>query len=133
VELGFGDGKPVRCQSPWSAGDWWAWCSPDVVDGVGRTSRWTSVERMRSGNLEKSVDRRRATDDFHAGVCELAAWAGADNDVAPSSRRLFLQSTRRPKWERKSAPMRVCVTSATTNRHVNSLRNPRLRLRCSHP
>jgi hypothetical protein len=22
VELGFGDGEPVRCQSPWSAGDW---------------------------------------------------------------------------------------------------------------
>jgi hypothetical protein len=28
--------------------------------------------------------------------------------------------------------MRGCVTSATTNRHVNSRRNPRLRLRGSH-
>jgi hypothetical protein len=82
---------------------------------------------------EKCVDRRTATDDFHAGVCELAAWAGADNDVIASSRRLFLPSTKRPKWKRKSAPMRGCVTSATTNRHVNSLRNPRLRLRGCHP
>jgi hypothetical protein len=46
---------------------------------------------------------------------------------------LFLQSTRRPKWERKSAPMRSCVMSAITNRHVNSRRNSRLRLRGSHP
>jgi hypothetical protein len=42
---------------------------------------------------------------FTLGVCELAALAGAD-DVTASSRRLFLQSTRRPKLERKSAPMR---------------------------
>jgi hypothetical protein len=70
---------------------------------------------------------------FTLGVCELAAWGGPDNDVTAPRRRLFLQSTRRPKWERKSAPMRGCVTSATTNRHVNSLRNPRLRLRGSHP
>jgi hypothetical protein len=25
---------------------------------------------------------------FTLGICELAAWAGADNDVAPSSKRL---------------------------------------------
>jgi hypothetical protein len=67
---------------------------------------------------EKCVHQRTATDDIHAGVCDLAARAGADNDVTASSRRLFLQSTRRPKWERKSAPMRGCVTSATTNRRV---------------
>jgi hypothetical protein len=24
VELGFGNSEPVRCQSTWSAGDWWA-------------------------------------------------------------------------------------------------------------
>jgi hypothetical protein len=36
---------------------------------------------------------------FTLGVRELAAWAGADNDVTASSRRLFLQSIRRPKWE----------------------------------
>jgi hypothetical protein len=33
-ELGFGDFEPVRCQSTWSAGDWCARCSPDVVDCV---------------------------------------------------------------------------------------------------
>jgi hypothetical protein len=27
----------------------------------------------------------------------LAAWAGTDNDVIPSSSRLFWQSTKRPK------------------------------------
>jgi hypothetical protein len=32
VELGFGDGEPVRCQSPWSACDEWAWYSSDVVN-----------------------------------------------------------------------------------------------------
>jgi hypothetical protein len=46
------------------------------------------------------------------GILELEAWAGTDNDVTPSSRRLFLQSTKRPKCDRMSAPMRGCVTSA---------------------
>jgi hypothetical protein len=46
---------------------------------------------------------------------------------------LFLLSTKRPKCERKSAPMRGCATPATTNRHVKFRRNPRLRLRGSHP
>jgi hypothetical protein len=63
----------------------------------------------------------------------LAAWAGVDNDVTWSSRRLFRQSTKGPKCVRKSAPMRGSVTSATTKHHVNSRRNPRLRLRDSHP
>jgi hypothetical protein len=66
------------------------------------------------------------------GICEMTDWAGADNDMTPSCIRLFLQYTKRPSWERKSAPMRGCVTSATTNRHVKSHRNPRLRLRGSH-
>jgi hypothetical protein len=99
-----------------------------------RTSRWTPVGRMKSGNSEKGV----STEDpplmtFTLEVRELAAWTGADNEVTASSKRLLLQSTRRLKWERKSAPMRGCVTSATTNRHVSSRRNPRLRLRGSHP
>jgi hypothetical protein len=92
------------------------------------------VGRMKSGNSERIVSTEESPlIIFTLGVCELAAWAGADDDVTASSRRLFLQSNRRPKWERKSAPMRGCVMSATTNRHVNSRRNPRLRLRGSHP
>jgi hypothetical protein len=67
------------------------------------------------------------------GIRELAAWAGVDNEVTLSSRRLFRKSIKRPKCVRKSAPMRGCVTSAITKRHVNSRRNPRLRLRDSHP
>jgi hypothetical protein len=66
------------------------------------------------------------------GFRELAVRAGTD-DVEPSSRRLILQSIKRSKWERKSAPMRGCVTSATTNRHVKSQRNPKLRLSGSPP
>jgi hypothetical protein len=45
--------------------------------------------------------------------------------------RLFPQSTKRPKWEKKSAPMRGCLTLATTNRNVKFRRNRRLRLRGS--
>jgi hypothetical protein len=105
---------------------WWTvlWC----------TSRWTPVGRMRSGNSERCVSTKEPPlMTCTLGVRELAAWAGADNDVTAFSKRLLLQSTRRPKWDRKSASMRDCVTSATTNRHVNSRRNPRLRLRGSHP
>jgi hypothetical protein len=80
VELGFGDSEPFRCQLTLSAGDWWVWCSPDVVDGVvphlaldfsGATDVWILGE--------DGVDRSTVTDDFCAG--ELAAWAGTDNDV----------------------------------------------------
>jgi hypothetical protein len=54
--------------------------------------------RMRSGNSERSVSTEEPPlMTFTLGVRELAAWAGADNDVTASSRRLFLQSTRRPK------------------------------------
>jgi hypothetical protein len=49
------------------------------------------------------------------------------------SRRLRSQFTRNPKCERKSLPMRGCVTSGTTNFHVKFRRSPRLRLRGSHP
>jgi hypothetical protein len=120
VELGFGDGEPVRCQAPWSASDWWTWCSPDVVDGVAtRLALDTSGANEVWKLGEKGFDRRTATDDFHAGGLRTGSLGRADNDVIPSSRRLFLQSTKRPKWERKSAPMRGSVTSATKNRHVN--------------
>jgi hypothetical protein len=99
-----------------------------------RTSRWTPVGRMKSGNSEKGVSTEESPlMTFTLGVRELAAWAGADNEVTASSKRLFLKSNRRTKCDRKSAPIRGCVTSATTNRHVKSRRNPRVRLRGSHP
>jgi hypothetical protein len=47
---------------------------------------------MRSGNKD-----RRVSTEVPLGIRELAGWAEADNDVTPSSRRLFLQSTKRPK------------------------------------
>jgi hypothetical protein len=58
---------------------------------------------------EKSVDRRIATDDFHAGICKLAALAEEDNDVSPSSRRLFLQSTKKAGMGEEVSPdERLC-------------------------
>jgi hypothetical protein len=68
---------------------------------------------------------------FKLRTCELADWDGSDNDVTPSSRNLFRQSTRWPKCERKSTPMREYVLSAMTNRHVNSRWQLKLRLRGS--
>jgi hypothetical protein len=67
VELSFGYGELVRCQS-WSAGNWWAWCSPDVVDGVVAhlaldTRGANEVWKL----LEEHVDRSTVTDDFYAG------------------------------------------------------------------
>jgi hypothetical protein len=67
------------------------------------------------------------------GISELAAWAGTGNEVTPSSRLLFRQSTRRPECDRKLTPMREYVTSASANRHVKSQRSSRLILRGSHP
>jgi hypothetical protein len=68
-----------------------------------RPSPRTPADRVRSGN---SV-RRLSTGVpilmiLMLGVSELSGCAGEDNDMTPSSRRWFRQSTRRPKWERKS-------------------------------
>jgi hypothetical protein len=83
--------------------DRWALCSPDVMDCVVAKVSLNSSGTNEVWKLGKeSVDRSTATDDFDAGIRELAA----DNDVTPSSRRLFRQSTKRPKCDRKSAPMR---------------------------
>jgi hypothetical protein len=54
--------------------------------------------QVRSGNLA----RRLSTGVpllvvLTLGISESAVYAGEDNDVSPSSRRLFWQSTRRPK------------------------------------
>jgi hypothetical protein len=49
VEFGFGDREPVRCQSPWSAGDRWAHYRPDVMDSAvadfALDSDWASEVR----------------------------------------------------------------------------------------
>lgn len=52
-------------------------------------------------------------------------WAEEEREVVLSMRRLFLRSTVIPKWLRKSAPRRGCVTLATRNVHLNSLRRPK--------
>jgi hypothetical protein len=76
-----------------------AWYRPDLVNGAeahfALDSGWAGELRELS---EEAVDRSAASDDLHSlGTCELAAWAGADNDVTPSRRRLFRQSNSRPK------------------------------------
>jgi hypothetical protein len=72
-----------------------------------RTSRWTPVGRMRFGNSESRLSfAETLMVTFTLGSSKLAAWARADNYLTPSSRRLFLQSAKRPQWDRKSAPMR---------------------------
>jgi hypothetical protein len=45
---------------------------------------------------------------FMLGTSALAAWAGMNNDVTPSSSRLFRQSTKRPKWEKIHTNDAVC-------------------------
>jgi hypothetical protein len=74
---------------------WWTvWC---------RTSRWTPVGRVSSGNS----DSRVSTDvppliTLMLGILEEAVWAGTDNKVTLSRRRLLRQSTRRPNkmWKK---------------------------------
>jgi hypothetical protein len=65
--LGFGNGEPVWCQSPLSAGDRWAWSSPDVVEsGVvdfALDSGWASeVQEL----CEEAIDWCAANDGLNA-------------------------------------------------------------------
>jgi hypothetical protein len=60
VELGFGDGEPVRCQSSCSAGVWRAWCSPDVVGSVVAhlaTDDFLAAS-LRTGSVNRGIQRR---------------------------------------------------------------------------
>jgi hypothetical protein len=133
VILGFGNGQVVRCQSPQSAGNRWARSSPDVVGSVVADFALNSSCASEVRELgEVAIDRFAASDGFNAGISALALWAGTDRDVTPSRSRLFRQSTRRPKCERKFTPMMDRATSATTNLHVKSRGKPKFRLRGSH-
>jgi hypothetical protein len=44
-----------------------------------------------------------------------------------------LQSTRRPKWDKKSTPMMGSSTSATIKRQAKSRRSPKFKLYATHP
>jgi hypothetical protein len=89
---------------------------------------------MRSGNSAKRLSTGVPPGIvLTLAISELAPWASTDNKVTPYIRRLFPQSNRRPKCERKSTPMRRHVTSTTTNSDVKSRRNPMLRFRGSDP
>jgi hypothetical protein len=63
------------------------------------------VGRMRSGSSERGVSiEQPPLMTFTLRVYELAASAGADNGVTPSSRRLFFQSTKRTKLGEEVGP-----------------------------
>jgi hypothetical protein len=64
-EFGFGDSKPIRCQSPWSAGDWWTWYSRDVMGGAVAHFALDSGEASKVWEFgEEAVDRCPTTDGF---------------------------------------------------------------------
>jgi hypothetical protein len=68
VELGYGDSEPIWCQSPWSAGDRWPRCSPDVVDSImadfAPDSGWPCEVREFD---EDAVDRCDVSDGLDVG------------------------------------------------------------------
>ena len=67
------------------------------------------------------------------GTAGVTVWPCVNREVIPSRRRLFLQSTSRLKWDRKSTPMMGSSTSATMKHHVKSRRSPGFRLLETHP
>jgi hypothetical protein len=73
VELGFDDCQPIWCQSLWSAGDWWARYSLDVMDSVmvdfTLDSGWVSEVRKFG---KEAVDRCAACDGLD--VWGSASW-----------------------------------------------------------
>jgi hypothetical protein len=82
-KLGFGDGEPVRCQSPRSAGDWWARSSPDVVDRVVADFSLYSGGASEVRELgEETVDRCVANDGLNAGDQHTGGlgWYGQQRD-----------------------------------------------------
>jgi hypothetical protein len=87
VELVFGDSEPIRCQSPWSAGDRWPRRSADVVDSItaefALDSGWPCEVR---DFCEDAVDRVAVSDNLDAGNGVLAASAGTVVVIASSSR-----------------------------------------------
>jgi hypothetical protein len=98
VELGSGGIEPIRCQSPWSAGDLWARYSPDVEDSIladfALDSGWASEVREFG---EDAVDRCVAIDGLDPGDQRAGSFDRYVQRVTASSSRLFWQSTRRPK------------------------------------
>jgi hypothetical protein len=87
-----------------------------VADGVSAVGLLGNICAV---GAQSAVDWRTATVD-------LDTEAGIDNDVVPSSYRLFGQSTKRPKLERKSG-------TREDGHNESRRRNPTLWLRGSHP
>jgi hypothetical protein len=67
IEFSFVYSEPVRCQSPWSAGDRWAWYGPDVMNSVVAHFALDSDLESEGWEFgEEVVDRCAVTDDLHA-------------------------------------------------------------------
>jgi hypothetical protein len=117
----------------WSAVDWRAGWSPDVVDGVVAffplNSRGTSEFLVG----KKCVDRGTGMDDRHA------ANFGAGGVCMGSQGSDFIEETfsfavhQETEMGKKICTMSGCVTSARIKRHEKSRRKPTLRRRGSHP
>ena len=97
VDLGLGVGHTVWCQAAWSVGyGWTGFCANVVccvVPDVAVVPCWLGKTREL---FQEAVWCCASSDDFKLGTDDGAVRPGVDSDVAPSSRRLFLQSTRSP-------------------------------------
>ena len=103
----------------------WMWC---VV--LCCTSRWIPVGLISAGN-----STRRLSDVamiLMLGTTGVALWHCVNREVIPSRRR-FLQSMSRLKWDRKSTLMLGSSTSAAMRHHVKSRCSPSFRLLETHP
>jgi len=97
VEHGLGVGHTVWCQAAWSVGyGWTGFCANVVccvVPDVAVVPCWLGKTREL---FQEAVWCCASSDDFKLGTDDGAVRPGVDSDVTPSSRRLFLQSTRSP-------------------------------------
>ena len=97
VELGLGYGQAFRIKAAWAAGHWRARCCANVLCGECRISRWLPVGFVSSRNSSRRLSGGvPPAMTFTLGRDGGAMSPGVDSDVTPSSRRLFLQSTRSP-------------------------------------
>lgn len=97
VELHLGQSQAVRAKVVWAAGYWRAGCYADVMCGVVPHLAVTPVGFVSSRNSSKRLSGGMPPAmTFTLGMDDGAMRPGVDSDVTPSSRWLFLQSTRSP-------------------------------------
>jgi len=119
----------ARRQATGVPGVVWMWC---VV--LFRLSQWLLAGFLSPGNSSRWIFVGvPPTITFTLWTAGDGMRPSVDSDVTPSSRRLFLQSTRSPQCDCRSTPMIGSSTSAITKRHMKSQRSPRFRHHEVHP